>query len=436
MNKKIIKKIQYAIELKLASPLCVSGGLDDNTDSDVQKNAYGEPFIPGTSMAGAMRGYLTEVDEISDVNALFGYSEGEAGTMSRIQISDFYFEGTPQLSVRDGVALADKLAVDGSKHDMEIIETGAVCRGYFLLNIRQGDDEDEFANMINLCIKAMAEGDVRLGANKNRGFGQLSIEKAHCKTFETANIMEWLSLDRETLFDDDSSKLDYMTAEAMTDKYITIQVPLKLKGGISIRKYSVVPNQPDYEHITCNGNAVIPGSSWNGAIRSRVYTILRELGVDGTTYINEWFGYVKNKTARQSMIVIEESVIEGSKSIAMTRNSVNRFDGSALTGALYTEKTNVGGAMNLVIKVRKNYYDAKAKLNKDAQFTYEPIVGMLLVAAKDIQNGYLAVGGQTAVGRGIFESNGDIKLTGTDKNIDYFINTIGRIKEVGQHGDN
>lgn len=436
MNKKIIKKIQYAIELKLASPLCVSGGLDDNTDSDVQKNAYGEPFIPGTSMAGAMRGYLAEVDEISDVNALFGYSEGEAGTMSRIQISDFYFKGTPQLSVRDGVALADKLAVDGSKHDMEIIETGAVCRGYFLLNIRQGDDEDEFANMINLCIKAMAEGDVRLGANKNRGFGQLSIEKANCKTFETANIMEWLSLDRETLFDDDSSKLDYMTAEAMTDKYITIQVPLKLKGGISIRKYSVVPNQPDYEHITCNGNAVIPGSSWNGAIRSRVYTILRELGVDGTTYINEWFGYVNNKTARQSMIVIEESVIEGSKSIAMTRNSVNRFDGSALTGALYTEKTNVGGAMNLVIKVRKNYYDAKAKLNKDDQFTYEPIVGMLLVAAKDIQNGYLAVGGQTAVGRGIFESYGDIKLTGTDKNIDYFINTIGRIKEVGQHGDN
>lgn len=436
MNKKIIKKIQYAIELKLASPLCVSGGLDDNTDSDVQKNAYGEPFIPGTSMAGAMRGYLDEIDDVNDVKDLFGYTEGETGTMSRIHISDFYFVGAPKISVRDGVALVDKLAKDGSKHDMEIIETGAVCRGYLLLNIRQGDDEDEFVNMINLCLKAMEQGDVRLGANKNRGFGQLSVEKANCKTFEAANIMEWLNLDRESLFDDTSSKLEYMDAEAMSDKYITIQIPLKLKGGISIRKYSVVPNQPDYEHISCNGNAVIPGSSWNGAIRSRVYTILRELGVDGSTYIDEWFGYVKNKTAKQSMIVIEESVIHGGKSIAMTRTSVNRFDGSVQKNALYTEKTNVGGDMKLVLKVRKNYYDANAKLKMDDQFTYEPIVGMLLVVAKDIQNGYLAVGGQTAVGRGIFESNGSIELTGTDKDVEYYIDTIRRVKEVGQHGDN
>ncbi|MBQ8167389.1 MAG: hypothetical protein IJZ96_10195, partial [Lachnospiraceae bacterium] len=61
---------------------------------------------------------------------------------------------------------------------------------------------------------------------------------------------------------------------------------------------------------------------------------------------------------------------------------------------------------------------------------YEPIVGMLVVAAMDIQNGYLAVGGQTAVGRGIFEADGPIVLTGTDKNAEYYISTRGSIKEV------
>ena len=313
---------------------------------------------------------------------------------------------------------------------MEIVETGAVCRGYLLLNVRQDDDAESFEDMIKLCLNGMDQGDIRLGANKNRGFGQLKLTQVHAKAFDAANISEWLGMDREALFDDEKSVLDYSQVEPMDSKYVTIQIPLKLKGGISIRKYSVKPNQPDYEHISCNNMPIIPGSSWNGAIRSRVYNILNELGVNAAEWINEWFGYVNKSEARQSMIVIEESIIENGKYIAMTRNSVNRFDGSARTGALYTEKTNVGGSMNLVIKVRKNYYDDRQKLQKDQQIKYEPIVGMLLVAAMDIQNGYLAVGGQTAVGRGIFEADGPIVLTGTDKNAEYYISTIGSIKEV------
>ena len=33
------------------------------------------------------------------------------------------------------------------------------------------------------------------------------------------------------------------------------------------------------------------------------------------------------------------------------------------------------------------------------------ILGMLLLVLKDLQNGLLAVGGQTAIGRGIFSAN-------------------------------
>lgn len=42
------------------------------------------------------------------------------------------------------------------------------------------------------------------------------------------------------------------------------------------------------------------------------------------------------------------------------------------------------------------------------------ILGILLLALKDLQNGFLAVGGQTAIGRGLFENNGAILIDGQE----------------------
>lgn len=42
------------------------------------------------------------------------------------------------------------------------------------------------------------------------------------------------------------------------------------------------------------------------------------------------------------------------------------------------------------------------------------ILGILLLALKDLQNGFLAVGGQAAIGRGLFENNGAILIDGQE----------------------
>ena len=39
------------------------------------------------------------------------------------------------------------------------------------------------------------------------------------------------------------------------------------------------------------------------------------------------------------------------------------------------------------------------------------MIGLLLIALHDLQHGYLAIGGQTAIGRGIFEGN-EIQING------------------------
>ena len=43
----IVKRIYIAADVELASPLSISNGTAENTDSDVLKNVSGEVFIPG-----------------------------------------------------------------------------------------------------------------------------------------------------------------------------------------------------------------------------------------------------------------------------------------------------------------------------------------------------------------------------------------------------
>ena len=67
----------YRIKLQLASPLAVGSGEDSNTDSDVILDSSGAPIIPATSIAGAVRHFLSV--ECDDKSMLFGYVNGNNG---------------------------------------------------------------------------------------------------------------------------------------------------------------------------------------------------------------------------------------------------------------------------------------------------------------------------------------------------------------------
>ena len=81
--------------------------------------------------------------------------------------------------------------------------------------------------------------------------------------------------------------------------------------------------------------------------------------------------------------------------------------------ALYKERTYVEGRLTLDICVRKNE-------SQDEQW----ITGLLLLALKDIQNGLLAVGGETAIGRGLFCKDGAITIDGQENLEDEYIGKV------------
>lgn len=430
MAGNLSKRIVLYIQLQLKSPLNVSSGMDDITDSDVIRDAEGRPFVAGSSLAGAARAYL---GKSKHEDCLMGYSgkidnknqSQDIGRMSSLFISDFVFDfdiAQPKTNVRDGVALEEdqKVAKAGSKYDMEIIEAGARGHFYMELSVRKGDDESQMRREVSYVIKGMDDGEVRLGSKKTRGFGEVTVSRVSSRTYDAGNWLEYKDAFTDVEWGNAADeKSSWLAAAPNESQTVHIRVPLRMPGGISIRQYAARKGEPDFVHLSDHGFPVIPGSSMAGSLRSRILQIIAELQNNGqqlpmkaTEIINTAFGFVNGKDGHASRIIVGETVIKDAadadkpaRSLIMVRNGISRFESAAKSGALYKEKTYVNGTMTLEILVRKN-----TRHEEDSETRW--IIGLLMLAIKDLQQGLLAVGGQTAIGRGILLENGPIEIDG------------------------
>lgn len=109
-----------------------------------------------------------------------------------------------------------------------------------------------------------------------------------------------------------------------------------------------------------------------------------------------FFGTVKGsecKEAHKTRAAFSESRITGGRSVIYTRNAIDRFSGGTINGALYTEKTYFDGETTLEIR---------CDLTGIEESDVKHFMQVLTAAILDLHRGYLAVGGLTSVGHGMF----------------------------------
>lgn len=430
-NRMLKRKVLY-VQVRFLSPLNVSSGEREWTDSDVLRDADGRAFVTGSSLAGSMRAYLKKE---KNEPCLMGYAGrdrngGDTGKMSALFISDLTFDEEPLSGIRDGVALnAQKTAVSESKYDMEILEAGGKAHFFLELTVREQDDEQEMEQEIGKIFCGINQGEICLGRKKTRGFGKFKVLSVAERIYTKDNYLEYADAYKTETWKDSENQLEaWIQRSDWKPSMVHVEVPLRLKGGISIRQYAAKKGEPDYMHLTRREKRlveakdkrqekkteiieipVLSGSSLTGAIRHRMEQIIGELKAAGaklprnsTEIIRITFGYVDGDRACASNVIVHDTDINGAKPLTMVRTGVSRFESAVKTGALYTEKTYVDGTLNVRIDVRKGKHPQDEKW----------ILGMMLLVLKDLQNGLLAVGGQTAIGRGIFSKNGDILIDG------------------------
>lgn len=448
-GNKICARICMEICGSLDSPLLIGSGENENTDLDVLVTSDGIPFVPGSALAGSLRSYLEANMSTGDAEDLFGTLGWGLGTeekrrtqketqeyQSRIFVYDTLLKHT-YVAVRDGVRLDEyKTSEENAKYDMQVVENGAefAIRLEILIRDRQEEENGDLEtalkcdlSRLRCCVCGIETGNLRLGAKSRRGFGKLKLSQVQYRIFRMNQEMDfetWLDWDWHPVSAfAGGNRWDLDKLGDVSGEEHCMRIPLRIKDTILIRRYEAdiwgkshkteEVQAADYGQLTLlDGSAVIPGSTWAGAIRSYLADLIKEVGrLDSweeaqqtlEPFFGTWARLDKKIEKIASRVIFDETKIKGGHRMPVVRNAIDRFTGGSAKGALFSELLWVGGEAEL--EVRWSERELK-------ETEHQVLCGLLLWTIYGLKEGLLAVGGETSVGRGIFQEEGAVCLDG------------------------
>jgi CRISPR-associated protein Csm3 len=196
---KLTKKIVYTGTITLKTGLHVGGtnaALNiGGPDKFVVRNPLTNiPYIPGSSLKGKMRS-LVEIangetnggkptnDSNSKAGKLFGISgDSDSSQASRlivrdseldIKSADFSNTDLPYTESKTEVAI-DRVTAKANPRTFERVPAGAKFKLNMVLNIFEGEKEDELKSTLKQAIALLH--DDYLGGHGSRGYGQIEIK--------------------------------------------------------------------------------------------------------------------------------------------------------------------------------------------------------------------------------------------------------------------
>jgi len=394
----VAKRVTIKVDCVFASPALIGSGYGENTDNDIICDSEGNPFLPGSTIAGVLSSLCP------GAAALFGSND----RISPLWVFDSKIDG--EIIELDGVALdrENKVALDQKKYDYEAVATGATFTIRLLLTIRQDDKDKVLEGLLKELINVLGSGYVAVGAKTKRGFGRIHCNEIFEREFDLSPentdihdiLVKWIDFDWRAEEGWKPAKV-----EPYESNMQTLVAELKLEGSIMIRDnrniyegLSQGEKEPDYKHISISGTPVILGTSWAGALRSGLYRLLKTKYADAAEkYLDSIFGVVTEGGAEAVVSSVTfgastleltdpETKTEGYRSI--TRVKIDRFTGGAADGALFTEKPWYGGKTTLEIRYPMDREDIRE---------------LLVLALEAIDMGLIQIGGESAIGRGFFK---------------------------------
>ena len=431
--------VQATVELVTAAHL---GGTpeDGSVDAPVLRDrAARRPLLTGTSLGGALRAYLADL--------LGGYATGQAGEPERVarllglprgaehgdQSPLIVFDalGKPpgeRTEIRDGVALdpATGTAEEHKKFDLEVLPPGTTFEVRTDLLVPEGcgqEGERELLDLLAAALGGLAPGGITLGARGARGLGSVQAREWRAHRFDLTTArgwLAWLTSDHERPLPAGSPPAA-SPAEAVRgaggdlseqppgDKRqrVVVEAELTFPGALLVRSPASTPDAPDVAHLTSAGRAVLPGTSLAGALRARLLRIARVVRArhgDAERWVTDLLGTRAEHGSRRpgaaaslqpSRLRVSESSLQGGRRVRASRVRIDRFTQGVVTGALFDEEVQDGGAVTVRMELR----DPR-----------EGEVGLLLLGLKDLLDGDLPLGGTVALGRGVATGRARVRL--------------------------
>jgi CRISPR/Cas system CSM-associated protein Csm3 (group 7 of RAMP superfamily) len=421
----------------------------------------GHPLLTGTSIAGALRGYLHSYErgygrrpENGRDNAtlavrLFGSLKGDdQGEQSPLIVDDARgtFPADGRIEVRDGVKIdyGTRTADDKKKYDLELLPAGTTFRLRFTLLLPANEDRAQELRLAlalalhGLMADTRGYGAMTLGARRSRGFGRCRVAQwqlQHYNLRDTEGLLAWLAANhadwglRPTAVWTGAAAAVLGENVALPEDRIQdarrrfqIHAVFDLDSAILVRAtdpLTATGEQPDVAHLRSyrpedprRTVPILPGTSLAGALRGRATRILNTLWMPSSpqseALLDTMFGidmhrerrHDKQETPTASRLIVEETPITGGQPLVQNRVAIDRFTGGAYDTALFAEAPQIGGDVALRLTLRLDAL-SDDKQTRDAQTHFQQAqIGLLLLLLKDLWTGDLPLGGTSSIGRG------------------------------------
>ena len=441
MSRTIVGKVWVRGDLVAQTPISVGGlGAGEHVDLDVAVDGSGKLYIPGTSLAGPMRAWLSKnVEPEAMVDELFGFIEQ---TEDKGQASSLFIEDSPARGAvrerRHGIALREDT---GTVADGFFYTRGLLPRGTrFLLEMELDIDKspepgtEHPAGALAPLLRALCAGEIRFGACKTRGMGELRLENLRVDYYDFAKDTEaldrWLasggsSEDRESLgLEQELKKLERFGAPKQREQRLFEVLihwralsPVMVKAGRDGVEADMLPLMSGVEGAkgAAGGIApVLPGSSIKGVLRAQARRILHTLFdpdgenasekpeylglLDALFGSTEWAGrlsvddvYYRREAPLSPGAWLKEDV-DALNAVTERHQhvAIDRFTGGASEGALYSArpvKRDEGGKKSGWEPIR-----LALDLSDFPEAEGRAALALLKLLIRDLRDGYVPIG--------------------------------------------
>lgn len=443
-SRNIVERIVVTGDLILETPAHFgSGDLEAGMDLELLRDARdGAAFLPGASVAGALRNYWRErtrgYGAPAKHSALFGgqrFRQGDMeGEQSLLIVDDAFGppldDGSypePQIELRDGVKIRSdtRTAEEDKLFGMEMLRAGTTFCLRFELLVPHGQGED-LRRDLAVALEGFEARAIALGARKRRGFGQGKVHGWHVWRYDLTTphgLVSWLAegwegggWQKHQVVEEKhgasiAALLDVSTSSVSDLRHcFEMEATFRLDGSLLVRSgQGEAEGEPDTAHLHRTDpdeehpgktklTPVLPGTSLAGVLRARALRIANTIGRDrqaSQRLVSQMFGvgpedpeWKDEEQRHASRMTVREAELKHVHKLVQTRIRVDRFTGGAMDNYLFSEAPVFSGPKSRIT------------LNLALRNPQDHEIGLLLLLLKDLWTGDLPVGGESSVGRG------------------------------------
>ena len=401
------KILKYQIHALLKEPLHIGSSFGEKNEILVHP-VTGLPFIQASSLCGVLRSYCEKVHS-ADTDVLFGNQAEDGG--SRIRVTDGHIysdnaevklEYRPRVSISPQTGAVTKETIKGTDieagHKFEILMIGAGAKVDFSCYLYIDNDEEHLREVMSDIFSGFTNNEMQIGGQKSNGCGYLEVKQLLLYEYDMTTPegrKAWGNEDggdqaggcdiTSILTEDVSRDLQFIIKGQTEGELLVKGIALDQFGG----------DNPDSANIQNSaGEYIVPGSSFKGAIRSRMSSIAEYLSKSNKKkLIADAFGKKgngKDDPGKTGDLRFFDTIIgnrtDNDKMPARNRIRIDKFTGGVMYKGKFTEK-NISGKFDIKILVK----DTK---------TSEKSAGMLLLALRDLAIGAFPIGGGANIGKG------------------------------------